>query len=317
MIKCLECGFEADRLQWTHFKYNCTGKFKNGKEYQQSYPGAKVVSAQLSKKTAVTLDNLIGKYGQVDGTIRWDAYRKKQAETNTFKYKKEKYGWTQLQFDDYNSSRSVTLINKVERHGEEAGVKKWQEYCDRQAYTNTKEYFVEKYGIDVGTKKYTQLCKEKSAPHDPEIIAQQLNITKDAAVDIILSRQTIKFVSNLEKEFTNNIEKIIGPLEHISGRSPYGKWSAELGTYVIYDIKHKNCIIEFNGDYWHANPLMYADTAIIRGKCAVDIRNRDMLKLKTAEDAGLKTLVIWESEYRANKEKTIDRAAEWILREQE
>ena len=29
MVKCLECGFESSRLQWTHFKYNCTGRFAN------------------------------------------------------------------------------------------------------------------------------------------------------------------------------------------------------------------------------------------------------------------------------------------------
>jgi beta-mannanase len=50
MPKCLECGVEAQRLQWTHFKYKCTGKFKNGKEYQAAYPGSKVVDEELSQK---------------------------------------------------------------------------------------------------------------------------------------------------------------------------------------------------------------------------------------------------------------------------
>ena len=35
MIKCLECGFESSRLQWTHFKFNCTGRFNNGTEYKK------------------------------------------------------------------------------------------------------------------------------------------------------------------------------------------------------------------------------------------------------------------------------------------
>ena len=33
MPTCKECGFTASRLQWTHFKFNCTGKFNNGKEF--------------------------------------------------------------------------------------------------------------------------------------------------------------------------------------------------------------------------------------------------------------------------------------------
>jgi hypothetical protein len=317
MIKCLECGFEADRLQWTHFKYNCTGKFNNGKDYQISYPGAKVVSKNLAKKTAVTLKNLISKYGLVNGEIRWNEYRKKQAETNTFKYKEKKYGWTRDQFNEYNSSRAQTLEKMIERHGEDTGIKKWQTYCDRQAYTNTKKYFIEKHGIDSGTKKYIQICKKKSEPHNPELLAKKLNITNDAAVDIILSRSKSEFrYSNLEKEFIHTIEKNVGVLDHTSLRKPFGKWSSYLKTYVVYDIKHKNCIIEFNGDYWHANPKIYKDTAMIRGINAIDIRNRDILKLRTVEDLGFRTLVIWESEYRSDKENIIKKVIKWISQEQ-
>lgn len=59
MIKCLECGIESNRLQWTHFKFNCTGRFKNGCEYQLAYPNALLVDESIVKKTAVTLDNVI------------------------------------------------------------------------------------------------------------------------------------------------------------------------------------------------------------------------------------------------------------------
>ena len=77
-----------------------------------------------------------------------------------------------------------------------------------------------------------------------------------------------------------------------------------------------NCIIEFNGDYWHANPNIYAGTATIRGTLAVDIWHQNMLKLQTAQDLGCKTLVVWESDFRNNKVKTIDKVTEWILQEQ-
>ena len=90
MIKCLECGFESSRLQWTHFKFNCTGRFNNGTEYKKYYPNAKVVDKDLAKKTAITLDNLIKKYGDIDGVSRWESYKHKQAESNSLEYKKEK-----------------------------------------------------------------------------------------------------------------------------------------------------------------------------------------------------------------------------------
>ena len=72
MPKCLECGFEASRLQWTHFKYKCTGRFSNGREYKKVYPSALLVDKELAKNTAITKNNLIKnmelKTAALDGT---------------------------------------------------------------------------------------------------------------------------------------------------------------------------------------------------------------------------------------------------------
>jgi hypothetical protein len=315
MVKCLECGFESTRLQWTHFKFNCTGKFKNGKEYMLAYPGAKVVDPYLAKSTAITLENLTKKYGAIDGNQRWQEYRLKQAYSNSYEYKKEKFGWSQEQFKEYNSSRSHTLEKMILRHGETEGIAKWELYCARQAYTNTKNYFIEKYGLDKGTGKYIAINKKKSV-NSPALLSEKLNISLDQATEIILSRQKQFFTSNLEQEFISAIEQQIGTLDNTTKNKPFGKWSSLLNTYVIYDIRHKKCIIEFNGDYWHANPNIYKDDTIIRGKKAVDIRHKDMLKLKTVQDLGYKTLVVWESDFKNHKDSTIKQVCEWILREQ-
>ena len=315
MVKCLECGFETSRLQWTHFKFNCTGKFKNGKEYMLAYPGSKVVDSVLAKSTAITLENLTKKYGAIDGSLRWEEYRSKQAHSNSYEYKKEKFGWSKEQFEEYNSSRSQTLEKMILRHGETEGIAKWELYCSRQAYTNTKNYFIEKYGLDKGTEKYIATSKKKSV-NNPVLLSEKLNISLDQATEIILSRQKQFFTSNIEQEFISAIEQQIGLLDHTTKNKPFGKWSSLLNTYVIYDIKHKNCIIEFNGDYWHANPNIYKDDAIIRGKTAIDIRHRDLLKLKTAQDLGYNTLVIWESDFKNHKDSTIKQVCEWILKEQ-
>jgi len=317
MIKCLECGFEGPRLQWTHFKYKCTGKFSNGREYKLAYPGAQLVSDEVAKSTAITLENLIKEYGQIEGTTRWESYKSKQAISNSFEYKKEKHGWTEEKFNEYNSSRAQTLEKMILRHGEVVGAEKWESYCLQQAYTNTKEYFVNKYGIEIGTQKYLEINHKKTIPHSPKLLADHLSISIDDAIKIILSRQKTYYFSQLELEFTSMLEAEIGEVDHKSTKNPYGKWSHFLNSYVVYDIKHKNCIIEFNGDYWHANPKIYADTAIMRGGVtALDVRNRDMLKLKTVQDFGFSVLTVWEEEFTANKIATINKVKEWILTEQ-
>jgi len=281
-----------------------------------AHPGAKVVSEDLAKTTAVTLSNLIKKYGEVDGTARWESYREKQSYTNSFEYKRSKYGWSESDFAKYNSSRSQTLSKMIERHGESTGAAMWEKYCLRQAYTNTKDYFISKYGVDDGTKKYLEINRKKLLPHNPELLAEHLSISIDDAASIIISRQKNFFISKLEKEFTTLLSNVIGPLECTSDKNPFGKWSPLLNTYVVFDIKHKNCIIEFNGNYWHANPKIYKDTAPIRGVTANDIWRRDQLKMQTVKNLGFSVLTVWEYEFTADKIVTIERVKTWILQNQ-
>ena len=97
----------------------------------------------------------------------FDLYRNKQAETITFEYKKDKYGWTEEDFSKYNKSRSVTLENMIKRHGEIDGKAKFDEYCEKQAVNgNTLEYFVSKYGKKDGNKQYEKVCANKSHTYD-------------------------------------------------------------------------------------------------------------------------------------------------------
>lgn len=313
MIICKECGFESNRLQWTHFKYNCTGRFKNGKEYQKVYPGAPLVDSEISKKTAVTLNNLISKYGEVEGAGRWNAYREKQAYSNSFEYKSEKYNWDELEFQKFNKSRAVTLENMVKKHGEELGLKKWNNYCDQQKYTKSKEYLISKYGEELGNQKHFEILAKKREPHDPTLLSEKLGISIDQAIQIICSRGSYKYTSLLEKEFVKHIESIIGPLEHTSFNQPFGKWAKLLDKYVVYDIKHKDCIIEFNGDYWHANPKKYTENDTIRGNKVTDIWEHDVKKLNEAAAAGYRTMVVWESDYLENTQQTIEKVVKWIL----
>jgi len=316
MIKCLECGFESERLQWTHFKYKCTGKFSNGKEYMAAYPGAVVVAPELANKTKITLENLISKYGEIEGKTRWNSYRQKQAISNSFEYKQKKYGWSKEQFDEYNSSRAQTLEKMIERHGEINGAIKWEEYCERQAFTNTLQYFIQRYGEHLGVIKYKEVNLGKSVYVNPNLLAEKLNISLESATDIILSRNRYSgstWGSLLEKEFTNLLEtNLKEKLEYSTFSKPFGKWSPLLNSYVIFDIKHKDCVIEFNGDYWHANPNVYKSDAVIRGKTVNEIHERDKLKKQTAINLGLRYMAVWESDYKQNKQQTINEVIKWM-----
>lgn len=314
MPKCIECGFTAPRLQWTHFKYKCTGKFNNGKEYQLAYPGAKLVDDELAKRTAITLDNLIKKYGHTEGTVKWNNYKNKQAISNSYDYKKEKYGWSKEQFDNYNKSRGITITKFIEKYGEEIGTEKWFAYCERQAYTNTKQYFIEKYGKTKGSEVYKSICARKT--HSIEIIMERHNCSYNDAITIKenYNYDTSRYSSGLELELINKIE------DELKTSIDYSTKTKQYCVYVnngplFYDIVHNNKAIEFNGDYWHCNPSKYPANYYHSqaDMIAEEIWKKDKNKIDGLLAArGIPTLVVWEEEYLNNPTEVIKRCVEWL-----
>lgn len=81
-----------------------------------SYDDALIKSEEFRKNRIHTKENMIKRYGDVEGTKRWEEYRKKQSISNTLEYKSEKYGWNKEDFIQYNKSRGL-IGNKNPNYG--------------------------------------------------------------------------------------------------------------------------------------------------------------------------------------------------------
>lgn len=317
-IRCRECSAILPRLQWTHFKYKCTGVVKSLEEYKCKYPNEIMVSPVLKKALGVTLENMKLAYGEEEGNKRWKVYCDKQAEKNTYEFKKEKYGWSKEKFDEFNKSRSVTLENLIKRHGEKEGIKIWDEYIERQRYTNTIEYFIEKYGVDKGTEKYYEYNKEKGSFSDPEYISKKYNISVEEAISKIegYARHGEDFTSELEKNFICLFEDALGSeVAYTYKNKQFCIWSKQLWSPVFYDLCDSNIkkIIEINGDFWHCNPKTYSPDYInaITKKTSKETWEHDNIKTQEAIDRGFSVLTIWESEFNDNPKEILERAIKW------
>jgi len=73
----------------------------------------------------------------------------------------------------------------------------------------------------------------------------------------------------------------------------------------------RNLIIEYNGDFWHANPIIYKAEDLLShpdGKIrAADIWARDEAKKKLAEKYGYTIVYIWESEIKKLGEESLQK----------
>ena len=90
--------------------------------------------------------------------------------------------------------------------------------------------------------------------------------------------------------------------------------SDKSNNHYSYDLTIENKIIEFNGDFWHMNPDIYDKNSYnkVKNMSAEEIWKYDMEKIKCAESHGYKVLVIWESEYRKDKEGTIQKCIDFL-----
>lgn len=85
--------------------------------------------------------------------------------------------------------------------------------------------------------------------------------------------------------------------------SPVGGWSCD---YVFHKRK---LIVEFFGDFWHHNPVLYEFDWVnpISKRTSQQVRSRDARKIKELQDAGYTVLVIWERDWKNDKDGCMQR----------
>jgi hypothetical protein len=251
--------------------------------------------------SSITLERLTVLYGKEEGERRWQQYREKQSFSNTLVYKAQRHGWDEEQFKQYNRSRSQTLANMISRYGEDEGLRKWEDYCERQKYTNALAYFIEREGDEQrGKDAWVTYNHSKGGSRRPPDIAKRLGIGIAEAEAICADRFASNlFVSNKEMKFVERLEALVGPIPFSHKTKQWCIWSSELNSPLFYDVAcyERKKIIEYNGDYWHANPSIYDPSWICcNGMTAREIWHRDQVKKDLAIHRGFDYRVVWESE---------------------
>lgn len=82
----------------------------------------------------------------------------------------------------------------------------------------------------------------------------------------------------------------------------------------VYDIVVGNKIIEYNGDFWHCNPAIY-DKDFINTRTKIKASDKwaaDSKKIQFAKDRGYEVLVIWESNFKQNKEEVTKQCIQFL-----
>ncbi len=170
--------------------------------------------------------------------------------------------------------------------------------------TRTLEKAISKYGELEGTSKWLARNKAWSKNIEDQYKAGKFSKSQKEKIWRVTSAAEIELADFLQ----NMIDQ---PLL-------FGKNQLKIfygGRYYYYDICNPitKRIIEYNGDYWHANPIKYPIGTIVHSnKLSEQIWEADLTKLKIASELGYTMNTIWESDYLQNKKEIMIQALNFL-----
>jgi len=257
---------------------------KNGKSIEE----IKVIREKHRKGSAITLNNMISKYGDRDGTKRHNEYVEKNKLTSN---RRLDYWIEKTDGDMFEAKRLLSEWQRrdmswyINRYGEVNGLEKY--YNTNGKKGRTLENYVIKYGNKIGLSKYIESCRK----------------WKEGQKGIFNSKGQIEVELYLTKIYDN-----------VSGsRSETGIILTEhekndiIKNNTLYPdiIVNGKYIVRYNGDFWHANKTIYPndDTVVGRvNKSAGLIREIDRQKNEIYINRGYTVINIWDSEWQTNKD---------------
>lgn len=265
-----------------------------------------------------TKEHWILMFGEEEGLKKWNHYCELQSKSNTFEYKKQKYGWTKEDFDNFNKTRAITLENQIAKYGEEEGTKRFKEYCDKQSYAGCKlEYFIEKYGEVEGKKKYEEVNAKKVITLENMVRLYGEEEGKIRYENYIQQHHNNNgFFSKISKEMFDKIQEKIPNIKFKYAENEFGIYDTVENKYNMYDFtdtEHK-IIIEYNGERFHAKSP--DDKDFCNPYCpdltAAEQWRFDENKKLCAERNGYKIFYIWNNDYLDDKDGIVEKCVNII-----
>lgn len=246
------------------------------------------IKQQHSEKSKNDLKTFIQRYGEIEGKIKHENYRQKQRQVS----KRSLDYW--LQQTNGDELLSIKLLGDYQKRDLNWYICKFGEIDGPQRFfaANSKkgrtlENYINKYGFDVGFEKYSIACKN----------------FKNNQRGIFNSKGQLEVEEFLNTEFSN----VKGARNETGIILTDAEKSAYIKNNIMYPdiIVNDKVIINYHGDYWHANPEIYKNPMEIHNrskKTVYEIHQIDYEKNLILQNRGYFVITIWESEWYKDKE---------------
>jgi len=202
-------------------------------------------------------------------------------------------------YDDINTTQIKYWLKKG--YSEEDSIKK----IKQRQRTFTLKYCIDKYGEEQGIKIFND--RQRKWSEKIEKMYQDGKFSKFPKEPY--SKPEIELFDSI------SIKMNIKDKVHY-GNDQFFRYFSDLKQTFSYDFVFNKKLIEFNGDYWHCNPLYYNSNYFHQylQMFAYQIWDKDKIRIDAIKGVGFDVLEIWESEYKQNKEKIIHKCIEFLNR---
>lgn len=170
--------------------------------------------------------------------------------------------------------------------------------------TRTLAKSIEKYGEIEGLNRWLDTNANWSKKIEEKYQNGEFSKAPKSKIWKVTSSSEIELASFLQTQYPSTLLFGENQLTLFDGLRYY--------YYDICDIISKK-IIEYNGDYWHANPSKYKEESLVHSnKSAKQIWEADDIKLKIAKSLGYNIHVVWETDYLKNKIEITNRCLTFL-----
>lgn len=302
-VKCCICGMKMTQIGIAHLKnmHNMTTQ-----EYKSLYPDARITSQKYIDKYLTGENNPCSKKNSTQ-----QERKERSPFSKDFYIKRNLSEQNRLDFIENVSKNRETnncILYYLHRGYSLDDAKRMLH--DRQQ-TFTLDKCIEKYGEEIGKevfserqRKWSEKMKEKYKNGEYSTHTYNLSSQAFSSFEIECVRQIVDSLS-IDKNDYYAADSSLGQYE-IFDNTRHKRYR--------YDFIYKNKVIEFNGDYWHMNPVKYTAECYNSqlGRTASQQWKYDSYKLDFIKKQGYDTLTVWESDYKNNKEHTIKRCIDFI-----
>jgi len=317
-VTCKVCGFKSKRIYGNHLKSHGM----TSEDYKKQYPGEPLYTeSDIKNVTKFSgLHMKEEKYKKMfSEKIKGD--KNPNHKSNTTIEQRKKCSPFSKDFVKYS--------NLTDDEKEETLKSFVKDVCDNKTYTTRLDYWINKgYSEDDANKKLKErqttftlnLCIEKYGEESgTEIYNNRQQKWQKSLLDNGNLKCGYSEVSQLLFysiiDFYNLKDRV--DIYFATKNKEYficeGK--GEFYQYDFVDLKNKK-IIEYNGDKYHANPNIFESIdyphPFRKNVTAQEIWDKDERKIQVAEENGFEVLVIWDSEYKSQKEKTLDKCKKYL-----